>query len=182
LGKALGLGPSLSTYLALSYLLPWAVENAKAMSALMAPPPRSARTAVSEASGAPPAGDHADCGAARPQGVLPTITESEALRNILSAVPDRVFLARGEVCSVCLDAFPEEAPDIATFLRGADAVQALRSLMPPVVALRCGHPLHAECAESAVAAGAHSSNQHVRCPLCREPATVAGAASARLFS
>ena len=43
--------------------------------------------------------------------------------------------------------------------------EKLRALEPPVVALRCGHPLHVDCAEAAVRAG---GARHVRCPLCRE--------------
>ena len=55
------------------------------------------------------------------------------------------------------------------------AIIPLRQVLDPsIVALRCGHPLHVECATAAVSA---SSSRHVRCPLCRQPVTLAGEAA-----
>ena len=80
---------------------------------------------------------------------------------------------------MCLDPFTEEAVALANGRPGPEAAAALKALDPPVVTLRCGHPLHVECAEAAVAAG---PARHVRCPLCREPVTLAGGATAAIFS
>ena len=100
LGDGLALPPSLGAFLAFSYLIPWALENAKLASALNDPhvyrrPPLRATRAR------PAAGpsDGPDCGAAPAAAPLPPITTSEALANIMSATPDRVFMAEGEACS-----------------------------------------------------------------------------------
>ena len=92
----------------------------------------------------------------------------------------------GDCCSVCLEDFDEDAivassssSSSSSGLEQGSHVQArLLALRPPVVALRCGHALHLECAEQCVRAAA---GRHVRCPLCREPATLSGAAAARAF-
>ena len=62
---------------------------------------------------------------------------------------------------------------------GEDLRAALQALRPPLVGLRCGHALHLECAEASVRS---ARGRHVRCPLCREPATLRGAVAARAFS
>eukprot|EP00928_Gymnodinium_smaydae_P005628 TRINITY_DN11910_c0_g7_i1.p1 TRINITY_DN11910_c0_g7~~TRINITY_DN11910_c0_g7_i1.p1 ORF type:complete len:813 (-),score=50.79 TRINITY_DN11910_c0_g7_i1:238-2583(-) len=184
LGAWLGLPSWVSACLALSYLLPWTVENSQLFSSLNDPRPFMSSTRGRRADGvtgsyvAPADHSEADCGAVRAP-ILPSITESEALRNILTAVPNDVFLAEGDICSVCLEDFTKEACVAAHSSDVTAICQALRLLDPPVVALRCGHPLHTSCAEAAVKAG---GARHVRCPLCREPVTLAGEASAAAFS
>jgi len=172
-GQRLGLPPALSAFLALAYLLSWVVANTGLAARGRVRPPRSSGgRGGGEGPGA------ADCGAAR-AAELPAIAPSEALANILGAEPPWVFLAPLDTCSVCLDAFSDEACACAG---RSDPARALRGCAPPVVALRCGHVLHMACAEAAVAAVAgEGDSAHVRCPLCREPVTLAGAASARLF-
>lgn len=98
----------------------------------------------------------------------------------MSGGADRVYLKKGDSCSVCLDTFPDSAADVAASGKPiAEICEELLREFPPIVVLRCGHPLHVECAEAAVAAG---GARHVRCPLCREPVTLAGETSARMFS
>ena len=102
----------------------------------------------------------------------------------MASQPAQIYLQEGSVCSVCLDAFSAEAVavvagSVAEPSGVAEACRKLRQLEPPIVVLRCGHPLHIECAEAAVTA---SAARHVRCPLCREPVSFSGDASARLFS
>ena len=186
-GGMLGLPAQIASLLAFSYLVPWIFENLNSFSSLMDPPtyrgqwggrPRRRRTAV-----AGPAGggdDHCDASRRTPAASLTNapIEPGEALANILGAAPERLFISPGEVCPVCLDAFPEPAADIAASHSGAEAAQTLAALEPPVVGLRCGHALHLECAEAAVRV---ADRRHVRCPLCREPITLAGSASARAF-
>ena len=89
-------------------------------------------------------------------------------------------------CSVCLEDFDEDAivassssSSSSGLEQGSHVQTRLLALRPPVVALRCGHTLHLECAEQCVRAAA---GRHVRCPLCREPATLRGAVAARAFS
>jgi hypothetical protein len=124
------------------------------------------------------AGGDADCGAAAAAPQLPSITEDDAVRAVLGAIPVRVFLAVEDVCPICLDQFDEAAVAAAATLTAEQCATALQQLDPSVVGLRCGHPLHTECARHAIAT---ADGWHLRCPLCREPVTVAGAASARLF-
>jgi hypothetical protein len=196
LGKTvLGLPPSLAAFLAFSYLLPWGYENASTLNELsrstwrrleeedyfrrrQQEASRQRRTAAPVAIAA--VTDATSCGADRSEPIdRANVEPSDALAAILQNIPDRVFLAPGEVCPVCLDEFDSAASDCAASLRGADAAGALQGLTPPVVALRCGHPLHVACAEAAVS---NAGNRHMRCPLCREPATLMGATSARLFT
>mmetsp|Transcript_18294 Transcript_18294/g.42714 ORF Transcript_18294/g.42714 Transcript_18294/m.42714 type:complete len:770 (+) Transcript_18294:85-2394(+) len=190
LSAALGMPPSISAFLALSYLLPWGVQNWKLAMTVFTeknlastmrrlyeerePGPRPTADLLEDEED-----DHADCGAQRDEMLLPGVTMSEALVNMTTASPDRLFLAEGEGCCVCLSGWPKAAVEIASHGGGEQAANALRALVPPIVALRCGHPLHLECAQAALEV---ASQHHVRCPLCREPATLAGAASARLFS
>lgn len=180
LGNQLG-SPTLTAMLVLSYLAPWAYENASLCESLTASQvyaqhPERRRPSRRQT----PSPGAAECGAARRAPQLPDISEEEALRNILSAIPMCIFLKQGDVCSVCLETFPAEAADIVMKSDTTEAAcRALRALEPPILALRCGHPLHLECAMAAVTA---SSERHVRCPLCREPVTLAGEASATFFS
>eukprot|EP00434_Breviolum_minutum_P039331 symbB.v1.2.034923.t1/scaffold4596.1/size37583/2 len=177
LGHSLQLSPTLSASLACSYLIPWTLENSQLFSSLASPvmPPRRA---------APPRGrrnrhpeDAPDCGARR-EVELPDITRSQALQSILTSQPETIFLNPGAICSVCLESFPDAAVEMVENGEG-DVAAALQQLQPPIVALRCGHPLHLDCAEAAVSA---SRTRHLRCPLCRQPVTLMGEATANLFS
>ncbi|CAE8642648.1 unnamed protein product [Polarella glacialis] len=176
LGDWLKMPASASAFLAFSYLLPWTFENAQLASSISNPrvyrriTPSGPRTEATQG---------ADCGAAERGQMLPNITTSQALANIMTGTPEIVFLAQGDICSVCLERFPDEALKAMDASPAAEACRALQALSPPIVALRCGHPLHVECAEAAVSAG---GPRHVRCPLCREPVTLAGEASAAMFS
>jgi hypothetical protein len=87
-------------------------------------------------------------------------------------------MGAGDVCSLCLDPFEDKAVAAVATRDANDARAALRSAEPPIVALRCGHCLHIECAEPAVRA---AESRHVRCPLCREPVSLTGAVAARCF-
>ena len=189
LGAKLGLPAALSSALAFTYLLPWIFENLKSFSALVDPPtyrerwggrPRRRQGAAAAEGEAEGEDDH--CAASRRAASSlagAAIEPGEALANILGGAPERLFISAGEVCPVCLDAFPDECATIAASHSGAEAAQALAALEPAVVGLRCGHALHVECAEAAVRV---AELRHVRCPLCREPVTLAGSASARAFS
>lgn len=189
LGAKLGLPAALSSALAFTYLLPWIFENLKLFSALVDPPtyrerwggrPRRRQGAAAAEGEAEGEDDH--CAASRRAASSlagAAIEPGEALANILGAAPERLFISAGEVCPVCLDAFPDECATIAASHSGAEAAHALAALEPAVVGLRCGHALHVECAEAAVRV---AELRHVRCPLCREPVTLAGSASARAFS
>jgi len=170
----LNLSPSISAWLALSYLVPWAYFNGRVLSMQEGSnpqPPRPYR--------GPAGGDDADCGAARRTPDLPPTSQAEALSNLLAATPAQVFLGSGDICSVCLETFPDTAAEIANTCTAEEASRKLASGEPPILALRCGHPLHTDCATSAVAA---AGDRHVRCPLCREPVTTSGAAAARMFT
>lgn len=181
-----------AAFLAFSYLLPWVWENGSSLYDLEVSPARTHRqTQRAQGSGAGRAGpnqqtqvqlnDDVECGADRSRDAIDVevVEASAALKAILENVPERVFLGTGEVCPICIEAFDTQATEVATSLRSADASRALRGLTPPVIALRCGHALHIGCANMAVA---NAGNRHVRCPLCREPATLVGATSARLFT
>ena len=157
IGTRAGLQPSASAFLALSYLGPWIAANACALDA-------SPAHEIRQRAGGDDGGKRG--------GV-----DVEAV--LLGAAPDRVFLSEGEVCSICLDEFDAAAVAAARNLTGGALAEALRGLDPSVVALRCGQPLHADCARCAAA---HSAGWPVRCPLCREPVTARGAAAARIFS
>mmetsp|Transcript_32561 Transcript_32561/g.59513 ORF Transcript_32561/g.59513 Transcript_32561/m.59513 type:complete len:786 (+) Transcript_32561:78-2435(+) len=196
LSSACGMAPSVSAFFALSYLLPWAVQNWKlAMVVFTEQELASTMKRLYEERGeeqeqGPVVNveedeeDDADCGARRNEVLLPGVTMSEALVNMTTASPDRIFLREGEGCSVCLCDWPKAAVQIASDGGGEEASTALRALVPPIVALRCGHPLHLECAQAALEAASRAAGgqHHVRCPLCREPVTLTGAAAARLFS
>lgn len=189
LGSRLELHPSLAAFLAFSYLVPWAVQNLTLARSISNP--GGYRRVVTRRNrgrqfipASRDAGENTDCGAqnSRRSTPLPNITESQALANIMAGNAEIVYLKAGDLCSVCREPFPEEAVRSvagASGARGAQVCDVLRGLVPPIVALRCGHPLHVECAEAAVLAG---GARHVLCPLCREPATLTGATSARMFS
>eukprot|EP00401_Gymnodinium_catenatum_P038916 CAMPEP_0117545280 /NCGR_PEP_ID=MMETSP0784-20121206/46013_1 /TAXON_ID=39447 /ORGANISM="" /LENGTH=740 /DNA_ID=CAMNT_0005342121 /DNA_START=207 /DNA_END=2429 /DNA_ORIENTATION=- len=183
LGNFLNLPPSVSAFLAFSYLIPWVHQNMTVVSLLndgtdYSRARRLRHQPPTQTEGAD--NDAADCGATATATLLPSITESEALANILSNAAAHVWLQEGDICSVCLDPFPPEAAVAAAGgLPVGEVCEELRSLSPPVVVLRCGHALHVQCAEAAVAAGgAH----HVRCPLCRQPVTLQGEAASVMFS
>lgn len=182
LGSWLNLPASISAFLAFSYLIPWAMENRKLAEAINSPHAyrRSARTRYGSQTVVPTGDRDANCGAAPQAPLLPAISQSEALQNILTGIPANVFLAQGDICSVCLEPFSSEAVlAVNSGTSVPSTCQALQALKPSVVALRCGHPLHVECAEAAVTAG---GARHVRCPLCREPVTLSGDATAAMFS
>lgn len=181
LGAKLNWNSSLTALLAFSYLIPWTVENAKLYLALDNPRVFARtgrrRAPVRRATGG---GNAADCGAAPQTEHLPYITQSQALENLMTGSADSVFLRSGDSCPICLEAFSEHAVQVASRGGpGAEVSRTLLGLVPPVVVLRCGHPLHGECAEAAVASG---GARHVRCPVCREPVTLSGEATARAFS
>ncbi|CAE7486764.1 unnamed protein product [Symbiodinium natans] len=179
LGNWMG-SATFAALMVLSYLVPWAYENASLCESLTAPQVYARQAGRRRAQRQDHSPGTAECGAARYTPQLPDITEEEALRNILSAIPVNIFLKQGEVCSVCLETFPADAADAVANSDATEAAcRALRALQPPILALRCGHPLHVDCATAAVAA---SAARHVRCPLCREPVTLAGEASAAFFS
>lgn len=208
-GNTLRLPRAVTACLALAYLLVWLLENASTFSAayradLFLTGSRRLERAQrrqqrrrqlgrrlrGRAAAGPQNEDEGqnqdafDCGAGAGQTAtlpLPPVTTSEALRNVLEATPERVYMGSGELCAVCLEEFPQKAVDIAASSSATSprhVARELRQCDPPVVALRCGHPLHVNCAEAAVAS---SANRHVRCPLCREPVSLGGAVSARMF-
>ncbi len=60
------------------------------------------------------------------------------MASLESAAPDRVFMAKGCECCVCLDAFGAAAEDVvAAGGSGQHVAALLRALVPPVTALRC---------------------------------------------
>lgn len=181
LGTRLGMPTSLAAAIAISYLLPWAIENARTFRLLVQPPAHTRSDSAGPARRRPAAaGDDHCAGSGRRAGTdTATIEPVEAIANLLGAAPERLFLNPGDACSVCLEAFPEPAAGIAESHTGVEAAQAFSALEPPIVGLRCGHVLHLECAEAAVRV---ADRRHVRCPLCREPVTRAGVASARAFN
>ena len=173
---------SLVACVALTYLLPWLFENWNMKNTIHRTEAYNYLRRRSGRGGrpAPNVGrDDADCGASNLPAQLGTIAPSDALAFVLAAQPEKVFLRAGDPCCVCLEEFPIEAVQAVQGMTNEDAVAALRHLTPPMVALRCGHPLHVECAERSV----HGADgRHVRCPLCREPVSLAGALSARCFN
>ncbi len=115
--------------------------------------------------------DDDDCGArpAAPRAVH--LNVAQAIEAIEFAAPVKCFLEADGACPVCLDGYEEEA--VAAARKGA---QELRKLQPSIVALPCGHTLHYECAQRLI-----QMSHLYRCPLCREPLTVAGSVGARFF-
>ena len=106
------------------------------------------------------------------------VAPSEALEAVTTATPSHVFLAEGDVCPICLEDIGSAAAIVAV-TAPEELRTTLQALRPPLVVLRCGHALHLECAETTV----HFANgRHMRCPLCREPASLRGAVVARAFS
>merc|ERR1719362_49801 len=182
LGNCLRLPPSISAFLAFSYLIPWVVENRRLAVSLNSHNTYSREAARRRNADFFTGSESDDCGGrqSRTVSLLPPITQSEALNNILSSMPARIFMVEGDFCSVCLQPFSAEAVQATVTMDEVDmACKALQTLEPPVVVLCCGHPLHVGCAEAAVRA---SEARHVRCPLCREPVTVSGGAMAIMFS
>jgi len=180
----LELPASVGALLALSYIVPWVFENEQVFSGIYRPPPHI--VAPRRAAGAVGAGADAfaaaDCGhrVAR----RPLVEEAgDSLASLLAeAVPDRIFFTRDESCSICLDEWTEDALAlVAAAPLASEAAVSLREKTNPacLVLPRCGHVLHLACAQDILTAGA---GRHQRCPLCRQPLTLAGAISASLFN
>ncbi|KAL1514481.1 hypothetical protein AB1Y20_003580 [Prymnesium parvum] len=167
----------LACFLVFSYIVPWAYENSLALSKVFSQTTHRRQPRAR----APPPSENAHCAGSRARQSLPhvDVDPADALTCILTATPARVLVGPADVCSICLDEFSEAAVQIAASKRGADASQALLSLDPAIVSLRCGHALHVACAREAVMM---AERRHVRCPLCREPATLSGVTTARMFS
>jgi hypothetical protein len=187
---------SFSSFLALSYILPWVIESQQTWSATYAPNDfiparrnrrRRRRNQINQI----PLNDNEspDCGASSrslPSTEFVSLTESEAMQILISTVPSICFLSEGTICPICLDEFSSELINSSASV--ADTTKVCKSLQvasPPCLALRCGHVLHLECVASTVNSALQSSSsaaRHLRCPLCREPLTHGGATSARLFT
>lgn len=184
LGAALRLPASLVAFLAFSYLLPWTYENRRTYQQcwdLAVHRPRDRRPVAPTRAGRAGCSSDDHCAGSRTRDVLDSdvIEPAAALANVLGAAPERLFVSTGDICPICLELLPEPAAGIAESHSGREAAQELAILEPPLCGLRCGHVLHVECAEAALRV---ANRRHVRCPLCREPVTAAGAASARAFS
>jgi len=122
IGGALDLSPTIAAAMALSYLIPWSMENHSAALARnrhqvfvrRGARNRRRRNRRRNRGHGGRGGDNgadgggADCGAARPN-LGPAIEPSQALRNIVEAVPERVFLRADDACSICLEEFSEQA-------------------------------------------------------------------------
>jgi hypothetical protein len=169
--------PLVGMVLVIAYLVPWATENARTFDAMYdnsvhggtVYPARNNNQRDDNRNN----NNDGDCG--RRAEPVQNVTVAEALEAIESAAPAKCFLPADSSCSLCLEGFASEA--VIAAVQGA---AALRALVPPVVALPCGHPLHLECAHQmfAVAQGA----RQLRCPLCREPISLGGSVSSRLFN
>jgi hypothetical protein len=169
--------PLVGVVLAIGYIVPWAYENLRTFAAMydndaysgVAYPSRNLGGNNDNRNN----NNDGDCG--RRAEPVQNVTVAEALEAIESAAPAKCFLPADSSCSLCLEDFTPHA--VAAAVQGA---AALRALVPPVVALPCGHPLHLECAHQmfAVAQGA----RQLRCPLCREPISMGGSVSSRLFN
>jgi len=157
--------------LALGFLGPWLLENAATFDGIYAGSvyggPRYPRRNI--------ASDPPECRRA-PDPLPQLVTPGEALDAIAKAAPPRIFLGDDVTCSICLDEFDEAALEAVS---SADPAAALRALDPPVVTLPCGHPLHMACAQQLIET---VTARHMRCPLCREPISLAGTLSARVFN
>ena len=160
--------PALAALLALGYLVPWAIDNSLLFGSVLNGQflPTYPRRNL-----APGDAYNVGCGA-RPAPRL-EVSQQEVLDSIAISNPDAVFVAPGDACSVCLEDLA--AIDVMTrCLREKHQAAALRK--EGLVALRCGHLLHEPCAVALA-----NANQY-RCPLCREPMTLQGAAAARVFN
>merc|ERR1712046_239858 len=124
LGDYFKLPPSVSAFMAFSYLIPWTVENKKLGDSLNNPRVYRRSSGVHRQVGA--AADNADCGATMQTPMLPNITESEALTNILAASPDSVYLVNGDVCPVCLEPFSAEA--VENVVHGESGMETCKKL------------------------------------------------------
>ncbi len=126
-GGALSLSPSVAAVMALSYMVPWCVANVAAAgerrrASAYAARPRSGDNGGGGdgyggghgGSGSNGSDDDADCGGcgAPAPAPLPSIAPSDALRNILEALPDSVYITAGDCCSVCLETFPDGAAEV----------------------------------------------------------------------
>jgi hypothetical protein len=175
--------------LALSYLVPWVVENVCLADALYRQVP--VRHGGGGGGGARPLphvqprpmvnhddDDGAvDCGAAQ-RRPMPLGQGGDTLAGLLLEAPP-VHLYPMEGCSVCLDDWTPDMLDACAKESSIAAAQKLQQSDPACLALRCGHILHVACASDIVRADAA---RHQRCPLCRAPLSLAGAISAGLFN
>ena len=162
--------PTFGAVLALSYLVPWIAHSAFMADAWVSEYRRGQDLNRGEAGGG---------GGSKARGKAGGAAAAVAY----AASPPRIFLAKGDACAICLEEFTAEAVTAVTDHGGGggeEPAAALRALTPPVWCLRCGHALHAECLSELVDS-ARRTRKSVRCPCCREPATLAGAAAARLF-
>ena len=184
-GGSAGLPHWLVTALGAAYLGAWLwVEQGREVN--LGRPFREEAVAARAAAPAPTAAaagsdDAPRCGAqAQAQRAPPSISAVEAMEDVRCGRPAHVFLAAGDACPVCLEEFEAAAVEAAGAGAGAGGGNAaLQALAPACVALRCGHPLHLSCATDTARAEAR---HRIRCPLCREHATVRGMVLASLFS
>jgi hypothetical protein len=117
-----------------------------------------------------------DCGGHR-EVPARMVSGGETISTLLAeAAPTRIFADTG--CSICLDNWTQTALDILTNSAPSDAARKLQTIDPACIALRCGHLLHLSCADEVLQS---EVGRHHRCPLCRQPLTLAGDISAGLF-
>ncbi len=174
--RLVSFAPVLAGILALGYLAPWSIENWEAWQSLdNSYMFGGTRYPARNLGGDAVAGirDDGDCGYRAP--AVAEVTVAQAIEAIESAAPGKCFLEAGGACPLCLDDYSEEAVSAA-----AKGAQELRKLKPPVVALPCGHTLHYECAQQMIQSS--QGSRQLRCPLCREPISMTGAVSGRLFN
>ncbi|CAK0803604.1 unnamed protein product [Prorocentrum cordatum] len=217
LGRTMGLPPTWRVISAVSYLAAWACHNTASLGPLLQGEElgnirgrRQRHRQQQRQQGAlDPEHGGAACGApAAAEPLLPRVTQSEALQNILANRPARIYLRPEDPCVICRREFAE-ASDVlhaagstssddvgapvarsrrwlgrigSSGLSVEDACQRLQNLPEPAVAMRCGHVLHLDCAEACIAHAAQESNGHVRCPQCRQPVTVSAETAAVFFS
>ena len=117
LGGYFNLSPSFAAVMAMSYLVPWCIENYNGFvqrerhEVFTARPNHLPVYQPPHPNGNGGGGGGADCGAApRDQG--PQVAASVALQNILEAVPARVFVNEGDCCSICLEDFSGDAVQV----------------------------------------------------------------------
>ena len=147
IGSALDWSPSVAAVSAAVYLMFWLIENARAADARnrrgifdrganagdninndnnnrrggrhFRGNHRRRRSQNNNRYDAGGGGENPDCGGARPdRGAL--IAPSQALRNILEAVPERVHMSSGDVCSVCLEEFTATAVEVCVHVVSGD--------------------------------------------------------------
>jgi hypothetical protein len=117
-----------------------------------------------------------DCGGHREVAARMVSGEETITTLLAEAAPTRIFADTG--CSICLDNWTQTALDVLANSTPRDAARKLQTIDPACLALRCGHLLHLRCAEEVLQSDV---GRHHRCPLCRQPLTLAGDISAGLF-